>query len=466
MEEHDLPPHKNLREMWAEIQGWLGQGDSSRCGDLLQYVDDLKMWGRQRIFLYDIKGNREDLTKQLSSSAEVRKLELVGAAYNKPIYRWEASELFLAKAEHTEDPDTGAPLLVLKFIETREYDVESTPHDERSVNFFIVNLRDGFAELRLQQLPTGAHRNLREERQLFEAEIARHLKLKRFSHGFTPIQLEPIMGEILRTPTYAIKSTEFVAGKDIRPKAPTLLVILNQLFEHPMPREIAAYWECVQDVLGKRRLHFTLLGSNDHLAFGGIADPCMINDILRNVVNLSRGQGIAHPRRINDMLEKMEGTSREKESTVSTTEPPPTWVQSWVEGWGEGWVDETCKNLEGHPKAQAFVLSTGIIAASVIWIVMEGIGNYLLEGWVESILHGVPLIAFTMLINLAFIWRFYGWRRIKRSFQALWNIPPSKIWKIVKKARRKGNKLKHGVDGEDQDEESEDMDLAEPEDDD
>jgi hypothetical protein len=428
----------------------------------LEYVAELMMWGRQRVFLYDIRGNREALMEQLSSPAEVRKL--VGAAYDNPIYRWEEKKLFLGEVEHTKDPDTGAPLLVLKFIQTRGFDVEVnrilTPQEERSINFFMVNLQEGFAQLRVQQLPTRAHRNLNQERQLLEAAIGSHLKLRIFSGRFSPIQLEPIMTEILRTPTYTIKSTEFVADKDGSSKMPTLLAIINQMFRHPIPKKIAAYWKCDQEVLGVSRLHFTLFGSNDQIAFGGIADPCMINDILRNMVNLSRGEGIDHPPRIKKMLEKMTGRSRENETTGDTgviTEPPLTW-------WEKGWVDETCKNLEGQPKAQAFVLSAGIIAASVIWIVIEGIGNYFFKDWLGKILHGVPLVAITMFINLVFIWRYYGWRRIKRSFKALWNMPLSQIWKTVKKAK-KGDKIKQGVDNEGHDEESDGTDMDEPEDD-
>ncbi len=436
LKEQDLPIKPGLKQMWAEIQTWLSPGDSSRCRALLEYVADLMMWGRQRVFLYEIKGKREELTKQLSSPAKVR--ELVGAAYDNPIYRWEAKELFLGEAEHTKDPDTDAPLLVLKFIQTREFDVEVdrilTSHEERSINFFIVNLREGFAQLRVQQLPTRAHRNLNRERQLLEAEIGKHLKLERFSDRFSPIKLKPIMAKIHRTPIYTVTAADFVAGKGNGKKAPFLSAILAILFKNPVIAKIAVYWQCYQDVLGERRLHFTLHGANNHIAFAGIADPRRISDILKNIVNISRG-----------IL--------------------PTDITEDGSVWLKGSVDEKYKNLEGQPKAQAFVLSAGIIAASVIWIVIEGIGNYLLRDWVEKILHGVPLIAITIFINLVFIWRYYGWRRIKRSFKALWNMPLSKIWEIIKEAR-KDDKIKQGVDNEDQDQESDGTDLAEPEDDD
>lgn len=436
LKEQGLPIKPRLKKMWADVEEWLSQGDASRCRALLEYVADLMMWGKQRVFLYDIRGNREALMEQLSSQAEVR--ELVGTAYDNPIYRLDDRGLFLGEAEHTKDPDTGAPLLVLKFIQTREFDVEVdrilTSHEERSINFFIVNLREGFAQLRVQQLPTRAHRNLNEERQLLEAAIGRHLKLKRFSDTFSPIQLEPIMAKIRRAPIYTVISADFVAGKGIKKEANFLFAILAIMFKNPVPVKIAAYWECDQDVLGKRRLYFTLHGGNDHIAFGGITDPRRINDILQNTVNISRG-----------IL--------------------PTDFKDDVSVWVKGSVDEKYKSLEGQPQAQGVILSGGIIAAFVIWIVIEGVGNYLLDTTVKELLHGVPLIVVTMLINLAVIWRYYGWRRVKRSFKALGKMSWSKICETLTKAK-KGGKVTPAVYDEDQDEESDGTDLAEPEDDD
>jgi len=399
LKRHNLPVRGNLKQMWAEIEKWVDQGDHSNCVDLLEYVDDLKMWGRQRIFLFEINGEKEEFITQLSNPDFVR--NMVGDVYDKPVYRWEAGKPFLAEVKHTTDTSTGAPLLVFKIIEMRKFDQligDSVQQlDERSTNFFIINLQAGFAELRLQQLPVRAHRRLKDERELFEEVIKKYLNFDRFKR----IPLEPIMSEMIRRPIYTITSTEFISSKDSIPGVPTLVTVIHHLFEHPIPSHMAAYWKCEQGVLGESQLHFRLYGSSDSIAFGGMADPGCISDILQKIIDIHRREDIV-----------------EKESL-----------------WKRGLVDDIYNNLEGQPRAQAVVLSSGAIAALLIWIVIEGVGNYLLEAWVESILGGFPLIVITLLIEMVWTVRFYGWNRIKRSFEALRSIPLSQIWNAFKKAR-------------------------------
>jgi len=427
--------------MWADIQAWLNQGDDSRCLDLLEYVDDLKMWGRQRIFLFEINGKQEEFMAQLSDPDFVR--DLVGDVYDKPIYRWEADEPFLAHVKHTKDPDTGAPLLVFKLIEMRNFDLlidgKMSTYDERSTNFFVVNLKDSFAELRLQQLPTGAHRNLREERRLFEKEIKKHLG-QTFDR-FSPISMEPIMGEMLRKPIYTITNTEFITSKGTIPGMP-MLEIFTRLFKRPIPSYIAAYWKCKQNVLGESKLYFRLYGGNKSVAVGGVADPGRINDILKKIVYISRGQEVVVKGRI-----KKGRIKKDKNRSLLK----------------RGLVDRPYKNFEGRPKAQAYILCAGIIAASIIWIVIEGIGKYILEDWVEKILGGIPLIVITIIIDLGWIWIYYGLNRIKRSFRILWSMKLSEIFRTFKKARENSKGIYRESD-EDQEEESDCTDLVESED--
>ena len=117
LKRHNLPVKGSLAQMWAEIQSWVDKGDDSRCLDLLEYVDDLKMWGRQRIFLFEINGEKEEFITQLSDPEFIR--NSVGDVYEKPLYRWEAGKPFLAEVKHTTEADTGAPLLIFKIIEMR-----------------------------------------------------------------------------------------------------------------------------------------------------------------------------------------------------------------------------------------------------------------------------------------------------------------------------------------------------------
>jgi hypothetical protein len=316
------------------------------------------------------------------------------------------------------DTYTGAPLLVFKIIEMRTFDQLTDGSvqqlDERSTNFFIINLETGFAELRLQQLPVRAHRRLKDERDLFIEEINKYLNFDRFKR----IRLEPVMSEMIRRPIYTITSTEFISSKKAVPGVPTLVTVIHHLFEHPIPSHMAAHWDCEQDVLGESQLHFRLYGSSDSIAFGGVADPRRVSDVLQKIIAIHGG------------------TDKEPIGSL----------------WRRGLVDGPYKSLEGQPRAQAVILSAGAIAALLIWIIIEGFGNYLLEQWVESILGGFPLIVITLLIELLWTVRYYGWNRIKRSFEALRSIPLSQIWDAFKKARS-GDLARYDGDWGDRDDE-------------
>lgn len=427
LNKHGLSTSKKLSEMWADIEKWLRQGDDSRCLDLLEYVDNLKMWGKQRIFLFEINGNQRELINQLSDPDEDRKL--VGDLYDNPVYHWNAPKPFLAHVKHTTDPDTGALLLVFKLIEMHDYklmiDGTAQTYEERSTNFFIINLRDGYAELRIQRLPVNANKKLKEERELLEAELRKYLDFDRFE----PIPLEPIMVEMLRKPIYTIDRIILKSGKKIIHKVSIIDRIVGGLFRNPTPSHIAAHWECDQGLLGtSRSLYFSLYGSSGSIAFNGIADPRRVQDILEKIVDIHRA--------------------------------PP--VESI---WKRGCVDNKYQSFKGRPTAQAAFLVAGAIAAYMIWIVIKRGVNYVLEEWLERTIPGGLLVAITILVDFFWIWFYYGSNRIKQSFAALWNMSWPERRKMIVKAK-KDNKIKHGIDNEELDEVSHVTYPVEPEDED
>ena len=426
---HGLPVSKKLSQMWADIEKWLGQGDDSRCLDLLEYVDNLKMWGKQRVFLFEINGNRQELINQLSAPDEVRKL--VKDLYDNPVYHWDEPKPFLAHVKHTTDPDTGALLVVFKLIEMRDYklviDGIQQDYEERSTNFFIINLRDGYAELRIQRLPINASKKLKEEHELLEAELRGYLDFDRFD----PIPLEPIMVEMLRKPidTIDIDRIGIKRGKKTTQNVPLIRRLIGGLFKNPTPSYIAAHWECDQGLLGtSRSLYFMLYGGSDSIAFNGIADPRRVQDILKKIVDIHRTPHV--------------------ESI-----------------WKRGCVDKKYKSLEGRPKAQAFFLAAGAIAAYIIWIIIKRVGNYVVEEWLERKFPGGLLVAMTILVDFVWIWLYYGSNRIKQSFAALWKMSWPERWKRIEKAK-KNNKVKHVMYEEEHDEVYYNPDPAEPEEDD
>ena len=77
----------------------------------------------------------------------------------------------LAQVNHEYDDDCVPVRLMFKWIQTRPYRerkrLRSIEREQRSTNFFIVNLRDGYAELRLQQPPEHAYRTINRELETF-----------------------------------------------------------------------------------------------------------------------------------------------------------------------------------------------------------------------------------------------------------------------------------------------------------
>ena len=100
-----------------------------------------------------------------------------------------------------------------------------------------------------------------------------------------------------------------------------------------------------------------------------------------------------------------------------------------------GAIDTTLLSLEDQPRVQAVVLSAGAIAASIIWIVMEELGEYILESLGEWATKDIPLFMFKILVEIIWIIFYYGWDRVWRSFTALKGMSPCQLWKTFKKAR-------------------------------
>lgn len=409
LRKHDLPVRRLLRQMWDDVEAWMN-GIRSRCVDLLEYVDDLKMWGRQYVFLFEIE---DECVEQLSPPDYVQNLE--GGKYEQPIYIWNATEPLLVQVKRELDR------VIFKLVGLRKFDlvVEGvrTPFEERSTNFFIVDLADRCAELRIQELPIGARRNLRQERDLLLKEIRRCLDTDKLH----PIRLEPVMTTMIRRPICPVTSARFKATEgDGSPGTPPLIAIRNYLFRRPIPSEVNAHWDCSQDVLGKRPLHFRLNGGSDYVAFDGIADPARVSDVLKKIVAISRGRA-ARPLPPGEKPRLVGGPPFEPEK------PLPR----------RGFVGRPLAELEGKPVAQAVLLSAGAVAAAIIWIGIEQSGNYLFETAVEKALH-VPMVAITVFAEIVWISWYYGLSRIAASFRALFRLGWRDIAREIAAARRRG----------------------------
>lgn len=393
-------PRKNsLTQMWLDIEEWLSKGSDFDCITLLEYVDDLKMYGKQRIFLFRFECKEPIL--QLSNDDYVR--GMVGEVFDKPIYEWQIDKPTLVHVKRTKDLYSKDSLLVFKFIEMRKFDLQIDniieQFEERSTNFFIINLSKGYAELRLQQLPTNALLNLREEYDLFIEEIKKCLD--KIFVCFKPITLERVMQTIISVPIFKITRTVFVAGQKYNNSSSTFLIIVNHLFRNPRVNYISGYWK------SESKLYFSLYGNSNSIEIGGIADPNRIRKLLQKIVNIYN-----HP------------PKKER---------------------GFGLMDNLYQKLDGQPRAQAFVLSAGVVAALLIWIIIDGIGNYFFEEGIQNILGGIPYIVLEILIEIFWIIVYYGWYRTIRSFKELKHLSPIQIWRIVMDAKKNKNRIREEI---------------------
>jgi hypothetical protein len=396
----DLPVKDGLALMWNDIDDWLEGGKDIDCINLLEYVDDLKMWGKQRIYLFNIEN--KDTIKKLSDEIQIKQLDKVRKVFDNPIYEWQLYKPTLVHVKKAKDSQTNDSLLIFKFIELRKFDFEENgaiqTSEERSTNYFIINLSKGYAELRLQQLPTRAHLNYRKEYNLFITEISKYLGV--FYNSFKPLALDKVMYTMVQRPIFRITGITFVSGRKSSEPTSTILLIINRLFSNPRITYVAGYWRCKQEILGKLRLYFSLYGNSNSIDIGGIADPNKIRDLIQKIVDIH-----------NDN----ESSSRPNFKPL---------------------MDKLYLKLYGQPKAQAVILSAGAIAAFLIWIIMDGVGNYLFEEWIQKFLGSIPFIVPKIIIEILWIFAYYGYRRTIRSFMALRYLSPIQLLKTIKDAKK------------------------------
>lgn len=245
--------------------------------------------------------------------------------------------------------------------------------------------------------------DVRAERDHLETAIRRYLELKKLQI----IDLAPVIDRMLRVPVAEYEITRArlrFSEPDDSPNAPTLVEFLNKLFRRPDPIELTAYWDCTQEILGKRQLHFGLSAASDMVGIGGIADPRGVRSILEKLVDIWR-----HP------------------STNGDSHQPN----------GGGFVDKPLKVFQDHPGAQATVLSAGAITASIIWIVADAIRDIVIDQVLERILGALPVEVIIVAVEIVWLVYYYGWRRIWRGLKILGSLPNPEVWRALGEARKR-----------------------------
>lgn len=298
LDKYNLSKTGNTRDKHKKIRDNISiSKEAPTFKNLADYLDELKMYGKQHVFLYALREEQREYLDRLRDSDHVRdRLSQfgLGGLFNNSQLVWEVPELQLAEVRHFFNAHEG--LLLFKWVGSRRYDVRVPaepgqeqvlqPKTERTVNFFIVNLIDGTAEIRIQSLPSRAHRSLREELERFKKEIVKFIDFKFFS----PVPLASVIKRLLGNPVLPVTGwkIEYPARRRVAGgRDPSYLFKLGLPFKNFFSREITVYWECEQEAHGRPRLFFTLNGENDEINFNSITDKLKVDFILNQLKTLS-----------------------------------------------------------------------------------------------------------------------------------------------------------------------------------
>lgn len=391
--------------------------------DLVEYVDELKPLGKQSVSLFALRYAEKEYLKQLLNPDYIKerlsKLNLEDR-YNNNICRWESNTPFLSEVSHKFDCDKKRGRLSFKWIQTRQFrklvNMAFQIFEERAVNFFIIDLADGSAQLRIQSLPSRPVKKLDQELKTYTKEIEKLLEF----HRFSPVSLQPVMREFLFKKVLSIArwSVKTQKGNLIGAKVSPSFVQrrLTLPFQRIRPREVHVYWECQQEVGNKNgnRLHFALEADDNVIVFNAITDELRVNYLVYNLLEAARLHSKDKEiREVIDIGEIIDGPL-----------PPPGILQGGVRDWIKGRVTGTPGEKIKKVAAEAAILP----ALALNRLIFDSITLWLKETIVEKITY-IPFIVFELLVYAILLFVFYGGDRAKKFFC---EIPPKYATVIIK----------------------------------
>jgi hypothetical protein len=172
-------------DLLKRIKGYLDTEAIPLAG-AYDYIDEMREQGRQHIFLLHIQhAHRADL------AALREKCRLFNDSLPSKPPRPALTGILLRGNE-----------LIFRWIETRRWQqnvnvgpnqISVVSHDERSVNFFSVDLASGHAAIRIQSLRSNPEMSVVDELEIYRKLVQERVNLDHFS----PLVLEPVIRELL-----------------------------------------------------------------------------------------------------------------------------------------------------------------------------------------------------------------------------------------------------------------------------
>jgi hypothetical protein len=180
-----VDPEKNTDSVKKFLKRKLDEPESAE--EFMGMYDDYASNGRVHIFFYRVidKDYLKYLEENYVDSPQKKDSELVG----RNILLWGSAKPVLVAIENRNR--NGCNELWFKWVESRLWDErvkgvtpDSPPHFERrlerSVNYFIVDLDNGIAQLRIQHIKPNALKPLKEEYEIYLGEVEKLLDFKYF----------------------------------------------------------------------------------------------------------------------------------------------------------------------------------------------------------------------------------------------------------------------------------------------
>jgi hypothetical protein len=343
--QYPLPVGQTFKVLHNQINSLIESGEKiPDFIELVNFIDKISENGSQNIFFYRIRpkfANHLDDLRRKDYILESLKNQRYGHCYNRNRLIWTAKYPKLAEVRHKYEAGVGE--LFLKWVETRSWlqiIPKSVPpryesRQERSVNFFRMDLKDGTAQIRIQKLQTRPHKTLEAELEIYCEEIG---KLFNFDF-YEPVPLEPIVKKLLRGRVLGIRywRIDFPNGKFLKGTEDlNIFEILKIRFRNYSVRKIRGYWKNLDRIWGPENIYTNIDGKSNKLLITRHCDQLQIDSVLgyfkglkKRPIKITEIKNLAKKRKdLEIILSSIDrNLDQSKDKKVSANELVALWYQ-------------------------------------------------------------------------------------------------------------------------------------------
>jgi hypothetical protein len=280
-----------LNKIWKEpvlAEEFMDIFDGDACYGRV-HIFFFRLEEQQYVPLRDEKKLREILTE------DSRKL------VNKKLFVWESNQPKLAEIRHHFSGGNGE--LLFKWVESRLWDqrvsggTASSPPEyvrrtERSVNYFIIDLKDGTAQLRIKMIKQNALKSLKKEYEIYQREIEKFIDFNKFIR----IPLESVVRKLLMS--LEIKNPKawelwlpgggWIRGKGKLRRYKIIGLGMRLLRVKLFGRKLHCEWDIKNRDWGESMVETKVNGERDVLTIISPCDKKQMTHVLGKVMSISK----------------------------------------------------------------------------------------------------------------------------------------------------------------------------------